>query len=114
MKFVGVTACPTGIAHTYMAAEKLAEEAKKMSIGIKVETRGSVGIENKLTEQEIREADVVISVSYTHLDVYKRQHTDGVVSKPSIILDGVAIEENGKYVDPELAEICRKMGVAGY
>ena len=41
-------------------------------------------------------------------------HTDGVVSKPSIILDGVAIEENGKYVDPELAEICRKMGVAGY
>ena len=60
MKFVGVTACPTGIAHTYMAAEKLAEEAKKMSIGIKVETRGSVGIENKLTEQEIREADVVI------------------------------------------------------
>ena len=60
MKFVGVTACPTGISHTYMAAEKLAEEAKKMSIGIKVETRGSVGIENKLTEQEIREADVVI------------------------------------------------------
>ena len=37
MKFVGVTACPTGIAHTYMAAEKLAEEAKKMSIGIKVD-----------------------------------------------------------------------------
>ena len=41
-------------------------------------------------------------------------HTDGVVSKPSIILDGVAIEEKGKYVDPELAAICKKMGVAGY
>ena len=60
MYILGVTSCPVGIAHTYMAAEKLAEEAKKMSIGIKVETRGSVGIENKLTEQEIAEADVVI------------------------------------------------------
>lgn len=60
MKFVGVTACPTGIVHTYMAAEKSWRKKQKMSIGIKVETRGSVGIENKLTEQEIREADVVI------------------------------------------------------
>ena len=57
---IGVTACPTGIAHTYMAAEKLAEAAKKMSIDMKVETRGSVGVENKLTAQEIKEADVVV------------------------------------------------------
>lgn len=41
-------------------------------------------------------------------------HTDGVVSKPSIILDGVTLEEKGKYVDPELVEICKKMGAAGY
>ena len=41
-------------------------------------------------------------------------HTDGVVSKPSIILDGVAIEENGKYTDPDLVAICKKMGAAGY
>ena len=41
-------------------------------------------------------------------------HTDGVVSKPSIILDGKTIEEKGKYVDPELAAICKKMGVVGY
>jgi PTS system, fructose-specific, IIB component/PTS system, fructose subfamily, IIC component len=60
MKMIGVTACPTGIAHTYMAAEKLAEAAKKMSIDMKVETRGSVGVENKLTAQEIKEADVVV------------------------------------------------------
>lgn len=41
-------------------------------------------------------------------------HTDGVVSRPSIILDGTVIEENGKYVDPQLEDICRKMGVTGY
>ena len=41
-------------------------------------------------------------------------HTDGVVSKPTIIVDGVTIEENGKYVDPQLAEICKQMGVEGY
>lgn len=60
MKMVGVTACPTGIAHTYMAAEKLEETAKKMSIEMKVETRGSVGIENRLSAQEIKEAKVVV------------------------------------------------------
>ena len=41
-------------------------------------------------------------------------HTDGVVSNPTIIVDGVTIEENGKYVDPQLAEICKQMGVEGY
>lgn len=41
-------------------------------------------------------------------------HTDGVVSRPSILLDGKPLEENGRYVDPELAAICRKMGVPGY
>ena len=41
-------------------------------------------------------------------------HTDGVVSKPTVIVDGATIEENGKYVDSELAEICKQMGVEGY
>lgn len=41
-------------------------------------------------------------------------HTDGVVSKPSIILDGVPLEENGKYVHPDVSIICKKLGVAGY
>ncbi|WP_406015974.1 hypothetical protein OG520_36500 [Streptomyces sp. NBC_00984] len=41
-------------------------------------------------------------------------HTDGSVLGPSICLDGVAIEENGRYVHPELVEICRELGVAGY
>lgn len=60
MKLVAVTSCPNGIAHTYMAAENLEKAATKMGIEIKVETQGGVGVENALTEKEIREADGVI------------------------------------------------------
>ncbi|HEY9508728.1 MAG TPA: PTS fructose transporter subunit IIB [Verrucomicrobiae bacterium] len=60
MKIVAVTACPTGIAHTYMAAEQLEKTAKKLGHSIKVETQGAMGIENKLTEAEIEAAGVVI------------------------------------------------------
>ncbi|MDP9750856.1 PTS fructose transporter subunit IIB [Thermoanaerobacter pentosaceus] len=60
MKIVAVTACPTGIVHTYMAAEALENAAKKLGHKIKVETQGSIGIENKITQKEIDEADVVI------------------------------------------------------
>jgi len=60
MKIVAVTACPTGIAHTYMAAEQLEKTAKKLGHSIKVETQGAMGIENKLTESEINSAAVAI------------------------------------------------------
>ncbi len=60
MKIVAVTACPTGIAHTYMAAEQLEKTAKKLGHSIKVETQGAMGIENKLTENEINGAAVAI------------------------------------------------------
>lgn len=59
MKIVGISACPTGIAHTYMAAEKLEKTAKEMGHFVKIETQG-VKIENILTADEIEEADVVI------------------------------------------------------
>ena len=60
MKIVAVTACPTGIAHTYMAAEQLEKTAKKLGHSIKVETQGAMGIENKLSEAEINSAAVAI------------------------------------------------------
>lgn len=60
MKIVAVTACPTGIAHTYMAAEQLEKTAKKLGHSIKVETQGAMGIENKLTDAEIASAAVAI------------------------------------------------------
>lgn len=57
---VAITACPTGIAHTYMAAEKLEQAAKKRGFTIKVETQGSMGIENKISQEEVDMADVAI------------------------------------------------------
>jgi PTS system fructose-specific IIB component/fructose-specific PTS system IIB-like component len=60
MKIVAVTACPTGIAHTYMAAEQLEKTAKKLGHSIKVETQGAMGIENKLTDDDISSANLAI------------------------------------------------------
>lgn len=60
VKIVAVTACPAGIAHTYMAAESLEREAKRRGYQIKVETQGSMGVENAITPREAQEADVVI------------------------------------------------------
>lgn len=60
MKIVAITACPSGVAHTYLAAESLVIAAKKNNADIKVETQGSIGIENELTAKEISEANVVI------------------------------------------------------
>ena len=60
MKLLAITSCPVGIAHTYIAAEKLNKMAKKMGVDIKVETQGSTGAENVITEQDIKEADGII------------------------------------------------------
>lgn len=59
-KIVAITACPTGVAHTFMAAEALEETGKKLGYQVKVETRGSVGAKNQLTDQDIADADLVI------------------------------------------------------
>lgn len=60
IKIVAVTSCPTGIAHTYMAAEGLEKAAKKAGVVIKVETRGSSGAKNVLSDADIEDADCVI------------------------------------------------------
>jgi fructose PTS system EIIBC or EIIC component len=60
MKIVAVTACPTGVAHTYMAAEQLTKTAAKLGHTIKIETQGSMGIENELSQAEIDSADAAI------------------------------------------------------
>lgn len=67
-KIVAITSCPTGIAHTYMAAEALEEAAKADNIQIKVETQGASGADNILTEKEIKEADVVIFAVDKNID----------------------------------------------
>lgn len=60
MKIVSVCACTVGIAHTYIAQEKLEKAAKNNEIEIHVETQGTIGTENKLTLEQIAQADIVI------------------------------------------------------
>ncbi|MEU7371117.1 fructose-specific PTS transporter subunit EIIC [Streptomyces hygroscopicus] len=68
LKLLAVTACPTGIAHTYMAAEKLAQSAEALGHRMKVETQGSIGAENVLSDNDVREADGVIIASDKDVD----------------------------------------------
>ncbi len=75
MRIVAVTACPTGIAHTYMAAEQIEKTARALGHEIRVETQGAMGIENGLTAQEIRDAEVVIFA--VDIDVEGRERFDG-------------------------------------
>jgi len=77
-KIIGVCACPAGIAHTYMAAESLERYAKKLGYQIKIETNGAGGVENRLNEDDIKNADVVIIAADTTVE------TDRFIGKPLI------------------------------
>jgi fructose PTS system EIIBC or EIIC component len=68
-KIVAITACPTGVAHTFMAAEALEQEGQRQGNDIKVETRGSVGAKNQLTDEEIAAADLVIIAADIEVDL---------------------------------------------
>lgn len=68
MKLLAITSCPNGIAHTYMAAENLQKAADKLGIDMKVETQGSIGVENQFTEEEIRQADGIIIAADKYVD----------------------------------------------
>lgn len=70
-RIVAVTACPTGVAHTFMAAEAIETEAKKRGWWVKVETRGSVGAGNAITPEEIAQADLVIVAADIEVDLAK-------------------------------------------
>lgn len=72
MKIVGVCACTAGIAHTYMAKEKLVKAAEKRGHECVVETQGSVGVECELTPEQIAEADVVILAIDVHISGEER------------------------------------------
>jgi len=90
---VAITACPTGIAHTFMAADALKKAATERGYDIKVETQGSVGAKNQLTDEEIARADVVIIGADTHVDLdrfagkplYQTSVGSAVKQAPSVI-----------------------------
>ena len=68
-RIIGVCACPAGIAHTYMAAENLERQGKKLGFQVKIETNGSGGVENRLREEDIKEADYVIIAGDTRVEM---------------------------------------------
>ena len=70
---VAVTACPTGVAHTYLSADKIAEYAKSQGWNVKVETRGQVGIRNSISEEEVTNADLVFIAADIDVDLSKFQ-----------------------------------------
>jgi PTS system fructose-specific IIC component len=104
-RIVAVTACPTGVAHTFMAAEALAEAGKAMGHAIRVETQGSVGAQDKLTEEEIADADVVVLACDIDVDPSRfagkriyRTSTGNALKKPRPTLEAALSEaaiENG-------------------
>ncbi len=92
-KIIAITSCPTGIAHTFMAAEALRKAAADAGYSIKVETQGSVGAENTFSEEDIAQADVVIIAADTNVDksrfsgkkIYETSVSKAVKSPASVI-----------------------------
>lgn len=90
IKVLAVTACPTGIAHTYMAAEALEKAGKKLGITIKVETNGSGGAKNILTDKEIAECDGIIVAADKSVEMARFDGKKLIATKVS---DGIKIPE---------------------
>ncbi len=104
---VGITSCPTGIAHTFMAAEGVEQGAKALGYDAKIETQGSVGAQNTLTSEEIAAADLVIIAADTNVDMSrfagKRVYSTGTKG---------AISNGKALVEKALAEATVQGGAA--
>ncbi|AVI94655.1 PTS fructose transporter subunit IIB [Oenococcus oeni] len=96
VKLVAVTACIAGIAHTYMAAENLKKWAKKENVEIKVETQGAMGLEDRLKQSEIDQADVVIFAVDTTVQESNRFKDKKIlkVGTSEVVKDGKAAIDN--------------------
>ncbi|MBJ3816907.1 PTS fructose transporter subunit IIBC [Shimwellia pseudoproteus] len=98
-RIVAVTACPTGVAHTFMAAEAIETEAKKRGWWVKVETRGSVGAGNPITPEEIADADLVLVAADIEVDLAK------FAGKPMYRTStGLALKKTAQEFDKALVE----------
>ncbi|HGK4673558.1 TPA: PTS fructose transporter subunit IIBC [Kluyvera georgiana] len=98
-RIVAVTACPTGVAHTFMAAEAIETEAKKRGLWVKVETRGSVGAGNAITPEEVEQADLVIVAADIEVDLAK------FAGKPMYrTTTGLALKKTAQELDKAIVE----------
>mgnify|MGYP000536309689 CR=1 FL=1 len=121
-KLVAVTACPTGVAHTFMAAEAIQQAAKKLGYDLQVETQGSVGAQNKLTDEEIAAADVVILACDIEVDPTRfagkriyRTSTGNALKKPrptiEAALDQAEVEHSGTARRSDASRSIKEKGV---
>ncbi|HHH0058870.1 TPA: PTS fructose transporter subunit IIBC [Yersinia enterocolitica] len=98
-RIVAITACPTGVAHTFMAAEAIESEAKKRGWWVKVETRGSVGAGNAITPEEVAAADLVIVAADIEVDL------DKFAGKPMYrTTTSLALKKTAQELDKALVE----------
>ena len=98
-RIVAVTACPTGVAHTFMAAEAIETEAKKRGWWVKVETRGSVGAGNAITPEEVEQADLVVVAADIEVDLAK------FAGKPMYrTTTGLALKKTAQELDKAVVE----------
>ncbi|QNI03370.1 PTS fructose-like transporter subunit IIB [Halomonas sp. SH5A2] len=121
-KIVAVTACPTGVAHTFMAAEALAEAGKAMGHAIRVETQGSVGAQDQLTEKEIADADVVVLACDIDVDPTRfagkriyRTSTGNALKKPRPTLEAAlahaSVEDGSQPSNTSESKSAKEKGV---
>lgn len=107
-RVVAVTACPTGVAHTFMAAEAIQAEATRRGWWVKVETRGSVGAGNAITPEEVAAADLVIVAADIEVDLAK------FAGKPMYRTStGLALKKTAQELDKAVAEAKPYKAAAG-
>ncbi len=104
MKLLAVTACPSGVAHTYMAAEALEKAAKAKGIEIKVETQGSIGIENRITMEDVKGASAVILTK--DIGIKEKERFAGLPIVNVLVAD--AIKKSDQLIDKVVAYVNSK------
>nr|WP_218916147.1 PTS fructose-like transporter subunit IIB [Tolumonas auensis] len=100
-KLIAVTACPSGVAHTYIAAEAIKNAAEARGWNVKVETQGSIGCDNQLTAEEIAAADIVVLTN--DIGIKNEERFNGKV----IIRVGIseAVKKTGALMDKVEAQL---------
>ena len=99
MKLIAITNCPTGVAHTYMAAEALSMAAKSLGHEIKIETQGTIGTEDILTEQDVQEASALIIASdkvidksrFENIPIVEVNINEAIIDAKGLLLKTLAI-----------------------
>lgn len=101
MKILAVTACPLGIAHTYMAAEMIRHVCEKAGVECKIETQGTLGIENVITTEDVASADAVILT--TDMPIKNVERFDNIKKVMSSI--SLIIRETNEIIENLISEI---------